>query len=202
MPGRVSRPRIVNTAFSSIDTGLPNTFVEISSVGLNTSQSSTTEPASRRGKLKRHRTRRLQDFLQAHGFSEVCEPQTPTGCFRLRRNGVYPIHEAARTGDHDMLHILLQAKADPLQKTSRGHTAVDIAKAANSGGSHLQVLHLLQDKVQVLNLREANGLMRSSGTRAPELLGLLSSDGVAESRKSLEGPSHVVKEPNLPGATN
>ena len=84
-----------------------------------------------------------------------------------------------------MVHILLQAKADPLQKTSRGHTAVDIAKAANSGGSHLQVLHLLQDDVQVLNLRAAKDLMRSSGTKVPEMLGLLSPDGVAEA----QGPS-------------
>ena len=36
---------------------------------------------------------------------------------------IYPIHIAARDGNHKLLRLLLRAGADPQQKTSKGATA-------------------------------------------------------------------------------
>ncbi|CAE7202188.1 unnamed protein product [Symbiodinium natans] len=116
------------------------------------------EPTSRRARLKRQKAKQLHDFLQRHGCSSVCEPLA-TGCFSVLQARIYPIHKAAKLGDHEMLRLLLQAKADPLQKTSRGRTAAEIAEAADRDGSHQYVLHLLQNQVQVLNAREVHDLV-------------------------------------------
>ena len=42
----------------------------------------------------------------------------------------YPIHVAARSGDQDMVRILLAENADPRQKSSRGRTPEQVARAA------------------------------------------------------------------------
>ena len=134
--------------------GLPARTIE-STTGTTEHSEEHEEAAGRRERLKRRRTRQLQDFLQRHGCSRVCEPLTAGGCcFFFPRPRIYPIHKAAMLGDPEMVRLLLQAKADPLQKTSRGHTAADVAKAADRGGSHQYALHLLQNDVQVLNIRE------------------------------------------------
>ena len=120
------------------------------------------EAKGRRGRIRRHKTRRLQEFLRDHGFGDVCEPQTTTSCLFVVRARVYPIHQAALMGDPELVHLLLQAKADPLQKTSRGYTAADVAKAADRSGSHRQVMELLQSQVHCVNLREAWDIMQVS----------------------------------------
>ena len=116
----------------------------------------------KRSHSREQRRRQLQDFLQSHEFSDdVCAPRsTKGGCFFFPKPRVYPIHVAAHLGDHEVVHLLLQAKADPRQTTSRGRTAEDIALEADRSGSHREVLDLLQNRVHVVNFREALDLMQ------------------------------------------
>ena len=113
---------------------------------------------------REQRRRQLQDFLDSHDFSDdVCSPRiTQGGCFLFPGPRVYPIHVAAHLGDHEIVHLLLQAKADPRQPTSRGRTAEEIALEADRSGSHREVLELLQSQVHVVNFREALDLMQQN----------------------------------------
>ena len=99
-------------------------------------------------------------FLKNHGFSDVCEPRTPAGCMVFTVETVYPIHVAAEKGDCDLVRMLLAAGADPLQRTSRGRTAVDFAVKSKSLWSR-QILELLRSQGPVLRLRDAVELMGS-----------------------------------------
>lgn len=68
----------------------------------------------------------VKAFLAANGFAHVRE--------RRRANvllgdlgGTYPLHVAVEQGLVRMVGLLLEAKADPLQKNARGRTALDVA---------------------------------------------------------------------------
>ena len=60
---------------------------------------------------------------------------------------------------HRPRRLLLQARADPDQKTSCGRTAEALAKDADIFGSHREVVEMLQGGLKVLGLREAMSLM-------------------------------------------
>mmetsp|Transcript_15049 Transcript_15049/g.26068 ORF Transcript_15049/g.26068 Transcript_15049/m.26068 type:complete len:114 (+) Transcript_15049:133-474(+) len=111
----------------------------------------------------------LSAFLNQHRFSDdVCKPQKQSGCFPLKERW-YPIHVAAATGDHEMVRALLEAGADPTQKTSRGRTAVDFATKGSRlmSEKHQATLALLQSEIKVLNIRQVHALI---GEQVPELL--------------------------------
>ena len=52
-----------------------------------------------------------------------------------------PIHVAAKLGHMRIVKSLLLARADPKQKTSRGRTAVQIARKADKERALVQELH-------------------------------------------------------------
>ena len=79
------------------------------------------------------RAQRLSDFLRREGFTDIGTPRKRSGflCSLFRQTRVFAIHVAAEVGDAEMVRALLRAKADPSQKTSRGHTAVELARSAD-----------------------------------------------------------------------
>ncbi|CAE6966864.1 Tnks2 [Symbiodinium natans] len=81
--------------------------------------------APRRRSLRHLRELMLEDFLKTHGFSDVNEPRQ-SGCFSFKER-LFPLHVAAKCGDHEMVRILLQAGADRWAKTSKGWTALELA---------------------------------------------------------------------------
>lgn len=105
-------------------------------------------------------------FLKEYGFVDPCKPAKKTLFsaispkeFFFPKEVFYPIHLAAHLGDAELVRTLLARGADPEQKSSKGQTPSDIARAANRDGSHDMVLMLLVDKVAVLNFRDALALM-------------------------------------------
>lgn len=66
---------------------------------------------------------------------------------------VQPIHLAAEIGDGDLVRMLLAAGVDRAATTSSGKTPADFARAADSHGSHIDVLYLLCSDVKVLRAR-------------------------------------------------
>lgn len=120
----------------------------------------------KRSQSRKQRRQQLQDFLHSNGFTDDVTMPRPTkgGCLFFPKPRVYPIHVAAHAGDHEVVHLLLQAKADPRQMTSKQRTAEDIALEADKEGSHREVLELLQNRVHVVNFREALDLMQQDLT--------------------------------------
>lgn len=55
-----------------------------------------------------------------------------------------PIHVAALLADAQVLASLLRLGVEPMERTSRGRTAWQIATAADDDASHWQVLDLLE----------------------------------------------------------
>ena len=125
-------------------------------------------PGYRRKLMRRRKEVLLENFLREHGFSsDLTEPSVRTSCsfkdILFPKEVFYPIHEASRLGNAELVRILLACGADPEQKTSKGKTPADIARAANENGSHEMALMLLVDKVACVHLRDALGLMSKCG---------------------------------------
>lgn len=123
----------------------------------------------RRQKESLEKETELSEFLTAHGFRDVHQPRSLGCCLQIRVDKIYPIHIAARDGNHKLLRLLLRAGADPQQKTSRGETALHIAQQRNYCGSHDQVLALLKAPVRLLSARDLLTLTCSIPTKVCEL---------------------------------
>mmetsp|Transcript_278 Transcript_278/g.547 ORF Transcript_278/g.547 Transcript_278/m.547 type:complete len:124 (-) Transcript_278:270-641(-) len=80
----------------------------------------------------------VERFLEEHGFTGVNEAR------RSLLKTTYPLHSAAKHGDHRMILLLLEEGADALQKNSSGKTAEKVAEQRNRGGSHDAVLRALR----------------------------------------------------------
>lgn len=90
----------------------------------------------------RERTRQEQEkvsaFLKVNGFSGVSSK-------RKRLFSVsYPLHLAVEENSAEMVHLLLQAGADPQQRNSQGQTPEALALKRNRNGSSEEVLALLR----------------------------------------------------------
>ena len=123
---------------------------------------------SRRRQERQRQEAALKEFLNSFDFSDVCEPRAncKCSCFRwLTGEVVYPIHEAARIGNARIVRLLLQANADPAQRTSKGRSAAEIARGADQFGSHAEVLDMLVGGLKVLQLREAVAIMMQDTSR-------------------------------------
>jgi len=57
----------------------------------------------------------------------------------------YPLHEATKQGNADMVRMLLEAGANPMKKDSMGRTAEELAEARNWFGRKGEVLAALRD---------------------------------------------------------
>ena len=78
----------------------------------------------------------ISSWLRLYNFwdLDVNEQQVPrpSGCFLFRRpESMRPIHVAAKLGHERIVKSLLMARADPKLKTSRGRTALQIARKAD-----------------------------------------------------------------------
>ncbi|CAJ1327318.1 unnamed protein product, partial [Effrenium voratum] len=106
-------------------------------------------PSSRRRRREStEEQQRLKEFLALYGFEDVHSPRLAS-----QWEMVQPIHLAAEIGDGDLVRMLLAAGVDRAATTSSGKTPADFARAADSHGSHIDVLYLLCSDVKVLRAR-------------------------------------------------
>mmetsp|Transcript_52112 Transcript_52112/g.63823 ORF Transcript_52112/g.63823 Transcript_52112/m.63823 type:complete len:172 (+) Transcript_52112:116-631(+) len=113
---------------------------------------------ARRRHRKQVKRERLQEFLCKYGFSstdlnELGNPSKISKCLSFlciseSHQFHRPVHVAAYHGDAYILRLLLQARADPSQKTEKGETALDIAMERNLKGSHEDVMAVLSADVK------------------------------------------------------
>ncbi|CAK9009808.1 unnamed protein product [Durusdinium trenchii] len=118
----------------------------------------------RRNERRERKEIMLNTFLRSHRFGrDVNEPRSSRALclpFGKPKEVFYPLHQAAKLGDCEIVRLLLAAGADPQQKTSQGRTAEEIALEEDSLGSHEEVLMLLTSQIKVLPLREAVKMMQ------------------------------------------
>jgi len=114
-----------------------------------------TDPVPTQGSLKRKAKEQrkvlgMKQFLQMHKFEDVNEPQQPRSgcCFVAQREQLCPVHLAAKQGNAEVVSSLLRAGADKDQLTSKGRSALQLARSADVYGSHLQVIQVLEGKSQ------------------------------------------------------
>ncbi|CAE7324833.1 unnamed protein product [Symbiodinium sp. CCMP2456] len=106
----------------------------------------------------------ISSWLRFHKFREmdVNEQQVPSGCFLFKRpESMCPIHVAAKRGHERIIKFLLLARADPKQKTSRGRTALEIAREADTEGSHREAVRTLKAAEKTVSARRAIEMMCS-----------------------------------------
>lgn len=103
---------------------------------------------------KQRRQAAVEEFLTFHGFKGVNSPKRSLSSMLRKTEEVYPIHIAAKHGSHLMIRLLCSEGADPLQKTSRGRTALQLAREVDMFGSHREVIDLLASNVNVLTFRD------------------------------------------------
>ncbi|OLQ06002.1 hypothetical protein AK812_SmicGene49144 [Symbiodinium microadriaticum] len=112
----------------------------------------------------RQRRKMLDQFLVENGFGrEVDEPKNTqqAACYFWKRpETTFPLHVAAAQGDIEIIRLLLSERVDPLKQTSRGRTALAVARSA--GVKNDEVFQLLSGEVQVLSLREALTLLSTT----------------------------------------
>jgi len=92
---------------------------------------------------------KLASFLKLNGFTQDAKApkKVSEACgLPFTSKTVYPIHIAAEQGDAATLELLIQANADPTQKTSGGKTALELAQKKSKGGSHDAVVKILGGK--------------------------------------------------------
>lgn len=129
------------------------------------SMHTTTVKFPTKGRIKRFLKQSIaketvENFLRSHGFSsDAMDTQSWSHTF-LPFERLGPLHTAAKEGKREVLCEMLRQKADINQKTSRGRTAMDVAQAADSFGSHRQIIWILGE-VKFGNARSLRSLQTS-----------------------------------------
>ena len=152
----------------TIETSIPGTIESLKVEGwagleaFTSFQRCTTpsERSQRRSLVRLENEQILSDFLRTHQFESADEPTVHFSCWVRRR--IFPIHVAAKLGDHRVVQALLKAQADPGVKNCWGQTALDVARKANRSGSHKLVMEHL--KTPAVNLRQALQIMKTSNS--------------------------------------
>ncbi|CAE7212868.1 unnamed protein product [Symbiodinium sp. CCMP2592] len=106
--------------------------------------------------------KQISVWLRFHNFREmdVNEQQVPSGCFLFKRpESMCPVHVAAKHGHEGIVRFLLMARADPTLKTSRGRTALEIARKADVKGSHRETVEALETAEGAVSVRRAIQIM-------------------------------------------
>lgn len=105
--------------------------------------------AEARAAEEKARKLKLASFLKLNGFTQdpKASKKVSEACgLPFTSKTVYPIHVAAEQGDATILELIIQANADPTQKTSGGKTALELAQKKSKGGSHDAVVKILGGK--------------------------------------------------------
>mmetsp|Transcript_65620 Transcript_65620/g.184786 ORF Transcript_65620/g.184786 Transcript_65620/m.184786 type:complete len:259 (-) Transcript_65620:96-872(-) len=108
-------------------------------------QQSDEEQQHEDERLARDRLRKtmVEAFLREHGYTGVDVPKRTI--LKLK----YPIHTAAKYGNAQLVEMLIEEGADPLQKDSAGQTAAQVAQMKDTRGSHSGVLSKLEGTLTV-----------------------------------------------------
>mmetsp|Transcript_58642 Transcript_58642/g.136373 ORF Transcript_58642/g.136373 Transcript_58642/m.136373 type:complete len:241 (-) Transcript_58642:257-979(-) len=88
------------------------------------------------------RRKQVEAWLKEHGYSGGARDPKKT-CFKKK----YPIHSAAKRGEHEIIEILIEEGANPADKDSKGKTALAIAEKKNKGSSHQGAIQVLTAKL-------------------------------------------------------
>ncbi|OLQ11434.1 hypothetical protein AK812_SmicGene4776 [Symbiodinium microadriaticum] len=67
---------------------------------------------------------------------------------------VYPIHLASQLGNYEVVRMLVIAKANPRQKTSKMRSALDFAQEAADTENKQNVIDLLRGDIEVMSFRD------------------------------------------------
>ncbi|CAE7208158.1 unnamed protein product [Symbiodinium sp. CCMP2592] len=119
---------------------------------------------TRRERVQMKALNQISSWLHFYNFRDmdVNEKQVPSssGCFLFRRpECMCPLHVAAKLGHEKIVKSLLMARADPKRKTSRGRTALEIARKADVDGSHRETVEALAIAEGAVSLRRAMQIM-------------------------------------------
>mmetsp|Transcript_74997 Transcript_74997/g.217692 ORF Transcript_74997/g.217692 Transcript_74997/m.217692 type:complete len:241 (+) Transcript_74997:58-780(+) len=87
---------------------------------------------------ERARKASVAAFLRGKGFTAGAG-----GPKKSLMGTTYPLHEAAKAGNVELVRMLLKEGAAPSQKNSSGKTAAQVAEKSNKRGSHSAVLSAL-----------------------------------------------------------
>ncbi|CAL1150556.1 unnamed protein product [Cladocopium goreaui] len=116
----------------------PGSVKETAAEGLSHDSLDQISPERTWGRAERFKSKvqdewLLEQFLKKHRFDDVNASRQSRGLLPLLSlkspERVFPIHVAAQEGNSQILRILLRREVDPQQQTSRGRSALEIAKA-------------------------------------------------------------------------
>merc|ERR1712137_583837 len=97
-------------------------------------QAEAAEREAKEAGEKAARIHQVSEWLKKHKFASHSDKKA--SCCA----STYPIHVAAEAGEVDIVRGLLECKADPIQKNSKGSTAAQLAVLRK----HADVIRLLQ----------------------------------------------------------
>lgn len=114
---------------------------------------SRNSPVSARRERREQDEEYLQSFLQKFEFQELNQPRS-RNFFNFQAERFYPIHVAAMLGDYHLLRLLVAHGADFQQRSSKGRTALDLARERDSCGSHCMAIAFLKSRTPIVPMRE------------------------------------------------
>eukprot|EP00434_Breviolum_minutum_P020695 symbB.v1.2.018249.t1/scaffold1447.1/size118252/9 len=100
--------------------------------------------ARKERKESAYREAMVKQFLDDHGFAGINVPKKFRFSFWTSRESICPVHLVAMRGDYGQMLLLLASDADPSATTSKGRTALSIARQYDKEGSHRAVVVLLE----------------------------------------------------------
>jgi hypothetical protein len=91
-------------------------------------------------RVRKARKSAIMRFLEDHAFQTAHLGKTTT----FRKKVTYPLHEAAKRNDVEMVKMLIDERANVNQKNSRNQTPLERAIAEDKNGSHKLLIEILQ----------------------------------------------------------
>eukprot|EP00929_Paragymnodinium_shiwhaense_P114911 TRINITY_DN8346_c0_g1_i2.p1 TRINITY_DN8346_c0_g1~~TRINITY_DN8346_c0_g1_i2.p1 ORF type:complete len:295 (-),score=78.62 TRINITY_DN8346_c0_g1_i2:195-1079(-) len=107
--------------------------------------------SSREVKMSEADKKRVEDFLKAHGYSEVNVRRTRFWKYK------YALHTAVKENNVELVKLLLKAGADRRKKNSDGQTAKGFAQSVDKNGSHAAVIAALRSRRKRESKDKADG---------------------------------------------
>lgn len=118
------------------------------------SRAVSSKSINRRRLMEMQKQEVLQAFLASHDFKGVDEPRHGDRWLWSSTEVVYPIHLASQLGNYEVVRMLVIAKANPRQKTSKMRSALDFAQEAADTENKQNVIDLLRGNIEVMSFRD------------------------------------------------